>query len=159
MIAPIVIAWIKVRDREDTEVAKAFATSFAPMFQASRKANPSPTTNIYVNCGRAAMVLSVLRLFGRTMNVEREMVDFCVDFSVRDDGEETREQRSDLAVISYMNHAIQRMVAFGDRKSQQLFHEIIFLGHVLQTNRLDHVGLHQAIAMTLEEQLCHTDQR
>jgi hypothetical protein len=49
MVAPIVIAWIKVRDLEDTEVAKAFATSFAPMFQASRKANPSPTTNIYVN--------------------------------------------------------------------------------------------------------------
>ena len=48
MIAPIVIAWIKVRDLEDTEVAKAFATSFAPMFQASKKAAPRLITNIYV---------------------------------------------------------------------------------------------------------------
>jgi hypothetical protein len=92
------------------------------------------------------------------MNVEREMMDFCVDFSVRDDGEETRKHRNVFAGTSYMNHATQRMVAFGDRKSQ-LFNEITFLGHVLQTNRLDHVGLHQAIAMTLEEQRYHTDQR
>jgi hypothetical protein len=83
---------------------------------------------------------------------------FRVGFSARYDIEERPGQRSDLAVISYMNHATRRMLAFGDRKSQ-LFNEITFLGYVLQTNRLDHVGLHQAIAMTLEEQRCHADQR
>jgi hypothetical protein len=61
IIAPIAIAWIKVRDLEDTEVAKAFATSLAPMFQASRKAKNSPITNMYVNWGRAAIVSNILR--------------------------------------------------------------------------------------------------
>jgi hypothetical protein len=61
IIAPIAIAWIKVRDLEDTEVAKAFATSLAPMFLASRKAKNSPITNMYVNWGRAAIVSNILR--------------------------------------------------------------------------------------------------
>jgi hypothetical protein len=60
IIAPIAIAWIKVRDLEDTEVAKAFATSLAPMFQASRKAKNNPITNMYVNWGRAAIVSNIL---------------------------------------------------------------------------------------------------
>jgi hypothetical protein len=49
MIAPMVMAWSKVKDLEDTEVANALATSLAPMFQASRKANNKPTTKMYVN--------------------------------------------------------------------------------------------------------------
>jgi hypothetical protein len=49
MIAPMVMAWIKVKDLEETEVANALATSLAPMFQASRKAKNKPITKMYVN--------------------------------------------------------------------------------------------------------------
>lgn len=60
MIAPMVMAWIKVKDLDDTEVAKALATSLAPMFQASRKAKNNPITKMYVNCGRAAIASSLV---------------------------------------------------------------------------------------------------
>lgn len=42
MMAPMVMAWIIVKDLEETEVAKELATSLAPIFQASRKANMHP---------------------------------------------------------------------------------------------------------------------
>jgi hypothetical protein len=45
----MVMAWIKVKDLEETEVANALATSLAPMFQASRKAKNNPITKMYVN--------------------------------------------------------------------------------------------------------------
>lgn len=39
-------------------VVYLFATSLAPIFQASRKAKITPRAKMYVNCGRAAMVKS-----------------------------------------------------------------------------------------------------
>lgn len=42
MTAPMAIAWIKVKDLDETDVANEFATSLAPMFQASRKAKIKP---------------------------------------------------------------------------------------------------------------------
>jgi hypothetical protein len=55
-MAPIVMACNMVKDRELTEVAKEFATSLAPMFQASRKAKTIAMPKIYEYCGSAAIV-------------------------------------------------------------------------------------------------------
>ena len=40
------IACFMVKDREETDVAKLLATSFAPMFQASRKAKINPNAKM-----------------------------------------------------------------------------------------------------------------
>ena len=40
------MAWSMVKDLDETEVANELATSFAPMFQASRKAKIKPKAKI-----------------------------------------------------------------------------------------------------------------
>lgn len=42
MTDAIIMACLRVRERDETEVANELATSFAPMFQASRKAKIMP---------------------------------------------------------------------------------------------------------------------